>query len=178
MSEYKDKLDKLKKTPVRVESVDPNAIYKQLEDLYGKFSESNQLNKEFLADVSKIVAAYAEEVAKGVRVTNLEEIKIEPTFNTPDVVVPEVKVPTINVPEPTIIKETSLSDKYRPADIIEDGSTKYYGYLSNAGEWFIMRETGNGDHIKYRYSSGKSGFKKAINKRARLTYKYYDEVEL
>lgn len=177
MSEYKDKLDRIKRAPVTVEFVDSGQVYKQLETIYQKFGESSEHNKEFLSDVSKMISGFLETMAKGVSINNLDQIEIKPTFNTPDVIVPEIKSPTVNVPAPTVIKEDDIFSRYKPADVRVEGTTKFYGYLAKDGSWFILRETGDDNGSKYRYTTGKKGFKKAFTNRQAHDYKYIDEVD-
>jgi len=178
-SEQKAKLAKARmasKPPVQIEFVNSGDIYKALEDIHTKFGDDNQQNQEVVKDMQLLVKDLINTIVKGIRITNIEDIKIEPKFNTPDVIVPEIKMPEIVVPEPTVVKENDIFSVYKPADVDESESTKYYGYLSKDGNWFIMRSTTNGDKTKYRYTSGKGNFSKSFEKRHRLNYDYIDKV--
>lgn len=106
---------------------------------------------------------------------SIKSIEVKPVFN-PKLNIPEVKMPTINIPEPTVIKEDNIFNKYKPADIVEDNNTKYYGYLSKTGEWFVMREVETAITTKYRYANGKGNYD--FTKRNKLSYKYYSEIKL
>jgi len=169
----------LKKEPASVEFVQSTEVYKRLESVNEKFVEANEVNKEFLQEVSKIVSEALNEIAKGIKITNADEIKLEPHFQN-EFTIPEIKAPKVNVevPSPTVIKQTDIFEIYKPADIVEDGSTKYYGYIAKDGKWFIMRESNTKNTTRYRYASGNKGFKSAFTDRAKQEYKYYDEVVL
>jgi hypothetical protein len=171
---------KVAQSKVQVEFVNTGEVYKQLEGIYEKFGENNEITKQHLIEVTQLITNYLETMAKGIKITNLDEVNINPTFTTPDVIVPEVKVPEVKVdiPKPTVIQEQGIFSKYSPADIVQDGSTVYRGYLAKTGEWFIMRETNTKNTVKYRYASGKDGFREAFMNRNRLDYKYLDEVAL
>lgn len=169
---------KVAQTGVQVEFVNTGEVYKQLENIYKKIDENNQAAKDMVKEAVDIIGEVINEVSEGVNIKNAKDIKIEPTFNTPEVKIPEIKMPEIKVPEPSVIQEPGLFSKYTPADIIKDGSTTYYGYLAKTGEWVIMRETTTKNTSKYRFSSGSNNFSKAFNSRNKLSYKYLDEVEL
>lgn len=109
------------------------------------------------------------QLSKGMTINNLKDFQ-------PVIKAPEVNIPEIKVPEPTIIKQDDIFSIYKPADIDEEESTKYYGYLSKDGDWFIMRSTTNGSKTKFRYATGKGEFDKNFGKRHKLDYNYIDKV--
>lgn len=163
----------------KVDFINTNEVYKQLDTIYTRIEENNQVTKDLVKDALDVVGEVLSDLQDGVNIKNVEDITVEvsvPDVNVPEIKVPEVKMPTINVPEPTVIQEQGLFSKYTPADIVKDGSTTYYGYLAKSGEWLIMRETTTKNTTKYRYSSGTNSFGKAFSSRARLDYKYLDEV--
>ena len=61
---------------------------------------------------------------------------------------------------------------YLASDVDESGDTKYYGFLSRSGAWYIMTVT----DIATRYSKGSSGYVAAWTGRAALEYDYLNEV--
>lgn len=164
---------------LQLEFVQSSEIYKQLEILYTKIEENNQASKDLVKDALDVVGEVLSDLHDGVNIKNVDDITVNVEAPViPEIKVPEVKMPTVNVPEPTVIQEQGLFSKYTPADIVKDGSTTYYGYLSKTGEWLVMRETTTKNTTKYRYSSGKDNFSKAFSNRAKLDYKYLDEVAL
>lgn len=164
---------------LQLEFVQSSEIYKQLETLYTKIEENNQASKDLVKDALDVVGEVLSDLHDGVNIKNVDDITVNVEAPViPEIKVPEVKMPTVNVPEPTVIQEQGLFSKYTPADIVKDGSTTYYGYLSKTGEWLVMRETTTKNTTKYRYSSGKDNFSKAFSNRAKLDYKYLDEVAL
>lgn len=61
---------------------------------------------------------------------------------------------------------------YQASDIDGAGATKYYGFVSRSGAWYIQEVT----DTTIRYTKGTSGYVAAFTGRAGLTYDYYDEV--
>lgn len=164
---------------LQLEFVQSSEIYKQLDTVYSKLEDVAKQNKELVKDATDIIGELLGELNEGVNIKNVDDITVNVEAPViPEIKVPEVKMPTVNVPEPTVIQEQGLFSKYTPADIVKDGSTTYYGYLSKSGEWAIMRETTTKNTTKYRFSSGKDNFSKAFSNRAKLDYKYLDEVAL
>lgn len=104
------------------------------------------------------------------------EAKFNEMVETVKSISPEVIVKAPIIPEPTVIKEDNVFNKYKPADIVEDNNTKYYGYLSNSGEWFVIREVETDNTTKYRYASGSGHYD--FTKRDKLSYKYYSDIKL
>jgi len=150
----------------------------QLDDMYHRYDYS--LN--YLDEVKKLFNNMVEKYESGIKISNLKEVELKPEVkvNVPDVHIPEIKIPEakINIPAPTVIKEEDVFSQYKPADVMEDNNTKYYGYVAKSGEWFIMREVNNNNNIKYRYASGKGNYPEAFIKRAKQDYKYFDEAKL
>jgi len=155
-------------------------VLDQLEDLTTKLNSYSGNNEDFvnatlnnlqhIADQVSTIELKSPEVSVNVPDVNVPDIKI------PEIRVPEIKAPVVNVPEPTVIKEDDVFSKYKPADVIKDNNTTYYGYLSKTGEWFIMREIKSTNGAKYRYSSGKKGYD--FTKRSKLKYYYFNQVGL
>ena len=63
-------------------------------------------------------------------------------------------------------------DSYVASDIDESGATKYYGFLSRSGAWYIQEVT----DTTIRYAKGVSGYVAGFTGRAGLTYDYFDVV--
>jgi hypothetical protein len=56
----------------------------------------------------------------------------------------------------------------------DEGTPSYYGYVSIAGAWYIMREETNAGVSTYRYSVGSSNYD--FSTRTTLTYSLFNEV--
>lgn len=69
---------------------------------------------------------------------------------------------SLDYPQPT----------YRISDIDERDNISYFGFLSNDGQWYIMRVEGN----QYRYIRGDGNYEEYWANRASLEYRYYHEV--
>jgi hypothetical protein len=62
--------------------------------------------------------------------------------------------------------------KYVISDLDDASSTKYYGFVSSTGEWYIMKLT----TTESRYVSGSSDYATNWTGRAGLTYQYFYEA--
>lgn len=62
-----------------------------------------------------------------------------------------------------------LTAKYKITDIDDSGSTKYFGFTDNDGNWFVMQLTSTA----VRYVKGASGYTTSWTGRADLTYDYF-----
>lgn len=69
------------------------------------------------------------------------------------------------------VSGTSL-DGYVISDLDEAAATKYYGFLTASGGWYILKLTSTAA----RYVKGDSGYTTAWTDRATQTYDYYDAV--
>lgn len=65
-------------------------------------------------------------------------------------------------------------DQYHVSDGDETGSTKYYGFLTKEGHWYIMQN--NTSANTYRYAKGSSLYSTNWTNRASLSYGYFDVV--
>lgn len=152
-------------------------VYKQLDMIFEKLeisdNKSLDRNKAVSKLISDIVNGLIKKIAEGITVKNISDIELSPVFK-PEFK-PELKA-KFDVPKPTVIKEDNIFNKYKPADIIQDGNIKYYGYLAENGSWFIMREITEKQGAKYRYTNGKDNYN--FTKRAKLDYKYISEIAL
>jgi len=63
-------------------------------------------------------------------------------------------------------------EKYRCADVDDSGETKYYGFITKDGEWYILKEYNN----TFRYVKGTAGYSTFWANRANLTYDYFSNV--
>lgn len=57
---------------------------------------------------------------------------------------------------------------------IDDGAVGYYGFINNAGAWYIMREELDGG--TFRYARGEADFKANWASRKNLQYDYYNDT--
>lgn len=65
-------------------------------------------------------------------------------------------------------------DQYHVSDGDETGATKYYGFLTKEGYWYIMQN--NTSANTYRYARGSSLYSANWANRASLSYGYFDVV--
>lgn len=65
-----------------------------------------------------------------------------------------------------------IFETYKAADLDEAGATKYYGFLSRSGAWYIMRS----NDVAYRYTRGSSDYVTNWTNRESLTYDYINVV--
>jgi hypothetical protein len=61
---------------------------------------------------------------------------------------------------------------YQPADMDESAATKYYGFISRSGAWYIQEIT----ETTAKYVKGVSAYSTNWVGRVGLTYDYYNEV--
>ena len=66
---------------------------------------------------------------------------------------------------------------YRTADVDEDASPNYYGFLNTHGRWYILKETLATGANTYRYVAGQSGYAAKWTSRVSLSYDYISEVK-
>lgn len=57
---------------------------------------------------------------------------------------------------------------------VDDGAVGYYGFINNAGAWYIMREDLDGG--SFRYARGEADFKSNWASRENLQYDYYNDT--
>lgn len=62
-------------------------------------------------------------------------------------------------------------DLYFVSDVDEAADPKYYGFLTKAGEWYILKNTND---TTFRYISGTSDYPTNWTNRASLVYDYYN----
>ena len=65
-------------------------------------------------------------------------------------------------------------DNYKISDGDETGTTKYYGYISKTGRWYIMQNDTTAN--TYRYASGATAYTTNWTNRAALTYGYFNSI--
>lgn len=68
--------------------------------------------------------------------------------------------------------------RYKVANVDDDGSPNYYGYVAANGDWYIMKETLSPGANTYRYSVGVNNFPSNWSGRAVLEYSYIYEVNI
>lgn len=78
-----------------------------------------------------------------------------------------------------LITETNQNIKdtlehYKVSDIDDASTTKYYGFLDKAGNWYIMRE--NTTANTYRYFAGSTNYATNWTNRASLSYDYFSSI--
>ena len=66
--------------------------------------------------------------------------------------------------------------RYKVANVDDDGTPNYYGYVNITGGWYIMKEIISVGADTYRYSSGTANFVSNWAGRTVLTYSYLYEV--
>lgn len=69
--------------------------------------------------------------------------------------------------------EKSITDNYSITEIDDATPEAYFGFLNNKGQWYIMKEDGEG---AFRYARGEADFEANWPKRDRLTYDYFHNV--
>lgn len=65
-------------------------------------------------------------------------------------------------------------ENYKISDGDESGTTKYYGYLTKTGSWYIMQN--NTTANTYRYTKGSTSYTTSWTNRSSLTYGYFNTV--
>lgn len=71
-------------------------------------------------------------------------------------------------------REGAPVERFFISDVDESGDSKYFGYLSPEGCWYVMRQDTAG--TTFRYASGVSGYSAAWSGRAGLTYSLFSGV--
>lgn len=72
------------------------------------------------------------------------------------------------------VEDTSgARDGYTISEV-DDGAVGYYGFINNAGAWYIMRE--DLDSGSFRYARGEADFKANWASRENLQYDYYNDT--
>ncbi len=67
-------------------------------------------------------------------------------------------------------------ESYEISDIDDSEATKYYGYITKSGKWYILKE--DTTTKKFRYTSGSDNYLTNWTKRDTLEYRLYSEVSL
>jgi|MudIll2142460700_1097286.scaffolds.fasta_scaffold05221_7 hypothetical protein len=63
--------------------------------------------------------------------------------------------------------------EYHISDIDESGATKYYGYVTGKGQWYIMQVTSTA----VRYAKGDTGYTTNwTNRASSVSYDYFNTV--
>ena len=75
------------------------------------------------------------------------------------------------------IKESKEADDYKASDVSYESGQNYFGFISQTGRWYIMRQSGSNGGI-FRYSSGDKDYLANWTRRASLTYKLYNQVKI
>lgn len=65
---------------------------------------------------------------------------------------------------------------YQINDVDADTATKYYGYETAGGAWYIMKETTTTGDQSYRYAKGSSDYSTAWTNRATQTYNIFGTI--
>ena len=73
-------------------------------------------------------------------------------------------------------KEKNPLEKFRIADVDDDITPNYYGFLAYDGSWYILKE--DTTEKKYRYASGDFGYAANFANRVNLVYDYLDSIVL
>jgi hypothetical protein len=153
----KDTTPKVNVAPAEVSvtpevNVDLDPLLKKLEQLKKALSKPTS-NSDITKGLSKVETAVRQLIAKPIPVANFPG-----TIKVTDRQGNDILDPTAG---------------YAPSDIDEAGSTKYYGFLSSDGRWYVMR---NVSDTTFRYASGDSDYADSWTNRASLTYDYFSEV--
>lgn len=69
--------------------------------------------------------------------------------------------------------EKNPTDGYAITNIDQAGTPVYYGFVNNAGAWYIMSQDDNGEYL---YAKGDSDFSLSWDNRNHLTFDYFNTV--
>lgn len=96
--------------------------------------------------------------------------------------------PTRNIEESSTFEETDTGRRFEyrggvwllvsdmpafhPSDLDNTTATKYFGFVTSDGRWYIMKKDGG----EIRYCFGRSGYVANWSNRLSLTYRYFDRL--
>ena len=78
--------------------------------------------------------------------------------------------------EGNTISPTGVVGEYQISDKDDDTTTKYYGFVTQDGAWYIMRETTSSGDQLYRYAKGSDAYTTAWTGRIGLSYDYFYSI--
>lgn len=179
------------------------ALAKHTESLQKVFSDISAKQKEAEAKQEKVIASALKASVETVQnlIQELEDgvkVSIENQEKLPVVGFSQGKIRGVDQAIPVMLVDESgrptksgsgaaaaggfigaelLNDpliEYRPSDADEATSTKYYGFLTRDGRWYILRETGGNT---WRYARGAGNYDTAVTgawaTRAAQVYDYF-----